>query len=105
MRILHVIGGLATDWGGPSRVVREMAAHLAARGHDVTIASTDVGPAGTRVRLGAPGQPDAGPGVRIELHRADVPAPPTLRWRSSRACSAAPSASTWPTCTASSAWR
>lgn len=76
MKILHVIGGLALDWGGPSRVVREMAAHLAALGHDVTIASSDVAPGGRRARLGDEGQPDAGPDVRVRVHRADVTAPP-----------------------------
>jgi glycosyltransferase involved in cell wall biosynthesis len=42
VRILHVIGGLAPRYGGPSAVVPEMARALAERGHHVEIFTTDI---------------------------------------------------------------
>lgn len=42
MRILHVIGSLAPRYGGPSTVAPAMCRALAARGHHVEIATTDM---------------------------------------------------------------
>jgi glycosyltransferase involved in cell wall biosynthesis len=42
LRILHVSGGLGPNLGGPSRAVREMCAAIAARGHQVTLFSTNL---------------------------------------------------------------
>ena len=42
MRILHVIGSLAPRYGGPSTVAPAMCEALAARGHHVEIATTDM---------------------------------------------------------------
>lgn len=41
MKILHVIANLAPRYGGPAKAGMEMAAALAARGHEVTIFSTN----------------------------------------------------------------
>ncbi len=41
MRILHVIAAVADVYGGPPRVAREMCRALAARGHEVTLVTTD----------------------------------------------------------------
>ena len=41
MRILHVIANLAPRYGGPSKACVEMAAAVAARGHEVHIFTTD----------------------------------------------------------------
>ncbi|WP_339278781.1 glycosyltransferase [Paenibacillus sp. FSL W8-1187] len=41
MNILHVIANLAPRYGGPAKAGMEMAAALAARGHDVTIFTTN----------------------------------------------------------------
>jgi glycosyltransferase involved in cell wall biosynthesis len=41
MRILHVIANLATRYGGPAKAGLEMAAVLAAKGHEVTIFTTN----------------------------------------------------------------
>ncbi|MDA0342324.1 MAG: glycosyltransferase [Proteobacteria bacterium] len=43
MRIVHLIGTLAERDGGPSRVCVDMARAVAARGHEVSIHSTDIG--------------------------------------------------------------
>src|SRR5258708_7267010 len=40
MRVVHVIGSVARRLGGPSKVVLEMSAALALRGHDVDIVTT-----------------------------------------------------------------
>jgi glycosyltransferase involved in cell wall biosynthesis len=42
MRILHVIGSLAPRYGGPSTVAPAMCRALAARGHHVELATTDM---------------------------------------------------------------
>jgi glycosyltransferase involved in cell wall biosynthesis len=42
MRILHVIGSLAPRYGGPSTAAPAMCGALAARGHHVELASTDM---------------------------------------------------------------
>ena len=44
MRILHVIGDLAPESGGPAKACVEMARAVAARGHQVTVATTDFSP-------------------------------------------------------------
>jgi glycosyltransferase involved in cell wall biosynthesis len=44
MRILHVIGNLAPESGGPAKACVEMARAVAARGHQVTVATTDFSP-------------------------------------------------------------
>ncbi|QJC53338.1 glycosyltransferase [Paenibacillus albicereus] len=41
MKILHVIANLAPRYGGPAKAGMEMSAALAARGHDVTIFTTN----------------------------------------------------------------
>lgn len=41
MRILHVIAAVADVYGGPPRVAQQMCRTLAARGHDVTLLTTD----------------------------------------------------------------
>jgi len=46
MRVLHVIPAVAPRYGGPSRTVIELGRALAARGLDVTLASTDADGAG-----------------------------------------------------------
>jgi len=43
MKIIHVIGSLAAETGGPAKAVVEMAASVARRGHDVEIYATDFG--------------------------------------------------------------
>ena len=43
MRILHVIPGLTRERGGPTTVVRALAAHQAEAGHAVTVLTTDQG--------------------------------------------------------------
>ena len=43
MRILHVIGDLAPESGGPAKAGFEMARAVARRGHDVAIYATDFG--------------------------------------------------------------
>ena len=48
MRILHVIGSLAPRYGGPSTVAPAMCRALAARGHQVEIATTDMDGSGAR---------------------------------------------------------
>lgn len=49
MRIAHIIAGVPIESGGPTHVLREMSARLAARGHTVTVITTDSGGAGRRV--------------------------------------------------------
>jgi glycosyltransferase involved in cell wall biosynthesis len=44
MRILHVIGDLAPESGGPAKACVEMAMAVARRGHEVAIATTDFSP-------------------------------------------------------------
>ena len=43
MRILHVIGDLAPQSGGPAKAGFEMARAVARRGHEVAIYATDFG--------------------------------------------------------------
>lgn len=66
MRIVHVIAGVPTESGGPTQVLREMAARLVELGEEVTVMTTDTGH-GRRVS-------DHGfsPGIAVELWRADV---------------------------------
>lgn len=65
---LHVIASASLDWGGPARVIREMTAALADRGHRVIVLSADV-PEGRRT----PGsQPPFDPRVEHHLHRFDL---------------------------------
>ncbi|MCC6620654.1 MAG: glycosyltransferase [Deltaproteobacteria bacterium] len=91
LRILHLMGGVALDWGGPSRVVREMATELAARGHEVVVLATDVAPGGRRAPIGSPGQPPPEGSWRLDLRRSDMLRPPYVSlallgelWRSAR---------------------
>jgi glycosyltransferase involved in cell wall biosynthesis len=62
MRIVHLIGTLAERDGGPSRVCVDMARAVAARGHRVSIHSTD---------FGMPERASRGP-VRSEIDGVDV---------------------------------
>lgn len=75
MRLLHVIASLGAERGGPIQVMKEMAPALAARGHAVTILTTDAGPPGARI---APSERalDLGPGVDILWSRVDLLRPP-----------------------------
>jgi len=66
--VLHVIASASLDWGGPSRVIRELTAALADRGHRVVVLSAD-GPEASR-REGS--QPPFDPRVEHHLHRFDV---------------------------------
>ena len=43
MKILHLIATLAPESGGPAQACLEMAAAVAARGHRVSIYTTDFG--------------------------------------------------------------
>jgi glycosyltransferase involved in cell wall biosynthesis len=62
MRILHVIPAVAERYGGPSTVALDTCARLAARGHDVLLATTDADGPG---RLDVPtGQSTAYRGAR-----------------------------------------
>jgi glycosyltransferase involved in cell wall biosynthesis len=55
MRILHVIANLAPRYGGPSKACLEMARAVAARGHEVSIYTTNQdGPGELAVPLGQP---------------------------------------------------
>jgi len=63
MRILHVIGDLAPESGGPAKACVEMAQALARRGHEVTIATTDFSPSVGRARPQVP--QEAGVDVRV----------------------------------------
>ena len=63
MNVLHVIGGVAPRYGGPSEAVTGMAKALAARGHRVEIFTTNVdGPGTLDVAVGVPLEVD---GFRI----------------------------------------
>lgn len=42
VRVLHVIPSVASRYGGPSRVVRDLATRLSARGHEITVVTTDL---------------------------------------------------------------
>jgi glycosyltransferase involved in cell wall biosynthesis len=55
MRILHVIPAVAERYGGPSSVALDTCAGLAARGHNVLLATTDAdGPGRLDVSIGQP---------------------------------------------------
>jgi glycosyltransferase involved in cell wall biosynthesis len=67
MRVLHVISALAEEFGGPVNSCLETAQALAARGHDVTIYTTDNG---VGRRLAVPiRQPVRHLNFRIQYHR------------------------------------
>ena len=66
MRIVHLIGTLAERDGGPSRVCVDMARAVAARGHQVSIHSTNHGMLGGAPGLGSVIQVDD---VDIHYHR------------------------------------
>jgi glycosyltransferase involved in cell wall biosynthesis len=67
VRILHVAPYYADAWayGGIPRLVTTMATGLAARGHDVTVCTTDVADAASR----APLSPRARDGVEVRVFR------------------------------------
>lgn len=74
MRILHVIGTLAEEFGGPVAAVQGMARSLARLGHEVTLFTTD---AGFHRRLPVPlGREVLQDGYRTVYHRALFVAPP-----------------------------
>ena len=81
MRILHVIGDLAPESGGPAKACVEMARALALRGHGVTIATTDYAPSGGRAR------PRIAPerGLSLEVHAAGFPRAWLASWPLKRA--------------------
>lgn len=77
--VLHVIASASLDWGGPSRVIREMTAALADRGHRVIVLSADMPEADRREGS----QPPFDPRVEHRLHRFDLnraPWPSTRLW-------------------------
>lgn len=77
LTVLHVIASASLDWGGPSRVVRELTAALAERGHRMIVLSADVAPEKRR----AGSQPPFDARVEHRLHRFDLARAP---WPSSR---------------------
>jgi glycosyltransferase involved in cell wall biosynthesis len=62
MRILHVIGDLAPESGGPAKACVEMARAVARRGHQVSIATTDFSPSQGRAA------PSFAPEPRLDVH-------------------------------------
>jgi glycosyltransferase involved in cell wall biosynthesis len=86
VRILHVSAAVADVYGGPARVVREMCRALAARGHEVHLATTD---AAFGSRLDVPlGRPVSSDGYTTWFHPCRVPrnphVAPELIWRVAR---------------------
>ena len=78
MRVLHVIPAVANRYGGPSTALRGMTAALAARGADVTVATTDAdGPERLDVPLGRP--VDDG-GVEYRYFRRSLPGEYKYSW-------------------------
>ncbi|HXV23442.1 MAG TPA: glycosyltransferase, partial [Alphaproteobacteria bacterium] len=69
MRILHVIGDLAPESGGPAKACVEMARAVARRGHEVAIATTDYSP----VRGRCTPQVAPEPGLGLHLHPVGFP--------------------------------
>ena len=65
---LHIIASASLDWGGPARVIREMTAALADRGHHVIVLSADV----AKARRTPDSQPPFDPRVEHRLHRFDL---------------------------------
>lgn len=75
MRIVHVITGIATDSGGPTVVVKELANRLVARRHEVFVLTTDTSVSGRRLELEtATVGYDAR--VRLGVYRGDLVLPP-----------------------------
>lgn len=71
MKILHVIASLAPRYGGPSKACLEMARATAARGHEVTIFTTDLDGPG---RLDVPtDRPVSQDGVTIRYFPVQAP--------------------------------
>jgi glycosyltransferase involved in cell wall biosynthesis len=68
MRIAQIIASTDLSWGGPSAVVRGLSAALVARGHAVTVFSTDAAPGGRRTSAPAGEGFDA----RVEQRRVRV---------------------------------
>ena len=78
MRVLHVIPSTAARDGGPSTAVRAMAVALAARGLEVTVASTDAdGPETLDVPLDAPVTED---GVTYRYFARTIPGSWKFSW-------------------------
>jgi len=74
LAIAHIIASADLGWGGPSRVIREMTAALADRGHRVVVFSTDAAPG--RVRASASMQAPFDPRVEHRVFRSDLVRPP-----------------------------
>ncbi len=81
MRILHVIGDLAPESGGPAKACVEMARAVARRGHEVAIATTDFSPA--KGRCAPPVAPEAG--LTLHLHPVGFPRKWLTSWPLRRA--------------------
>lgn len=81
MRILHVIGDLAPESGGPAKACLEMARAVARRGHQVAIATTDFSP--SRGRAAPPLVTE--PGLTMHVHRAGFPRTWLASWPLKRA--------------------
>lgn len=75
MRILHVIGDLAPESGGPAKACVEMARATVRRGHEVVIATTDFSPARGRA------EPDIAPEPGLTVHAFPLGFP--RRWLAS----------------------
>jgi len=77
MRILHVLGDLAPETGGPAKAGFEMARAVARRGHEVRLTATDYAPGG---RLDVPlDRPVRQDGVEIRFFPVQAP----RRWLAS----------------------
>lgn len=71
MKILHVIANVAARYGGPSKACLEMAAATAARGHDVSVFTTNQDGSGVLdVPLDAPVMHD---GVKVNYYPVHFP--------------------------------
>ena len=81
MQILHVIGDLAPESGGPAKACVEMARAVARRGHEVVIATTDFSPAlGRAAPRIAPE-----PGLAVHVFPLGFPRPWLASWPLRRA--------------------
>jgi glycosyltransferase involved in cell wall biosynthesis len=76
VRILHVIGGVADVYGGPSKVAKEMCRSLARRGHHVELITTDAA-FGERLDV-ALGEPVPTDGYTTWFHPCRLPRNPHI---------------------------
>lgn len=80
MRVLHVIPTVSLAYGGPSVAIRALTLALAARGHDVTIATTDAADDRSG-RLDVPiGEPSSEAGVTYRYFPRSAPGRWMFSW-------------------------